>query len=274
MDSLQKILIGGIALSGPLLSTTGHSDELAKKSQNPVGDLISLPMEVHHYDGMKDGASANALFIKPVYPTKVGKFNLINRAIVPVLSLDAGAGGYDFDDAGTEASDKDQRGLGNIQYQGFLSPSEPGDIIWGAGPVLDMPTHSDNLGSDHWSAGLAGVVLTMPGNWVLGALAQNVWSMGGGGSSEPDVNKFTFQYFINYNLAGGWYLTSTPVNTADWEKDSDDRWTIPIGGGAGRLVRFGKQPVDFKLQAFGYADKPDGGPDWNMQFAVKLLFPK
>jgi hypothetical protein len=39
-------------------------------------------------------------------------------------------------------------------------------------------------------------------------------------------------------------------------------------------MRFGKLPVDFKLQAFGNVEKPDGGPDWSMMFAVKFLFPK
>lgn len=75
-------------------------------------------------------------------------------------------------------------------------------------------------------------------------------------------------------LSGGWYLTSSPVSSANWEAKSSDRWTIPVGGGAGRLVRFGDQPVDFKLQAFGYAEKPGGGPDWNLQFSMKFLFPK
>ena len=76
-----------------------------------------------------------------------------------------------------------------------------------------MPTNTNDLGTDKWSAGPAAVVLTMPGNWVLGALAQNLWSFAGSDSAK-DVNKLTFQYFINYNLSGGWYLTSTPIITA------------------------------------------------------------
>ena len=75
----------------------------------------------------------------------------------------------------------------------------------------------------------------MPGNWVLGALVQNIWSFAGP-SDEPDVNKFTFQYFLNYNLGDGWYLTSTSIITADWEKSSSNQWTVPFGGGIGRLM--------------------------------------
>ncbi len=101
----------------------------------------------------------------------------------------------------------------------------------------------------------------------------NIWDFAGS-SGEPDINKFTFQYFVNYNLPDGWYLTSAPVITADWEADSSDRWTVPVGGGVGRLMRFGKQPVDLRLAGYWNAEAPEFGPDWNLQFTVKFLFPK
>ncbi len=37
-----------------------------------------------------------------------------------------------------------------------------------------------------------------------------MWSFAGP-SDEPDVNTFTFQYFLNYNIANGWHLTSSPI---------------------------------------------------------------
>ncbi len=126
---------------------------------------------------------------------------------------------------------------------------------------------------DKWSAGPAFVALAKPGPWLVGALAQNVWSFAGD-ADAPDVNFFSFQYFINYNFKSGWYLTSTPTITADWEADSDDRWKVPVGGGVGRLIRIGKQPVDIKVQAFWNAVKPDGAADWTVQVQLKLLFPK
>ncbi len=248
-------------------------EDLAKKSQNPVGDIISLPIEYWHYDGMANDSSVDALVIKPVYPIGFEKVTLINRLIVPFLSIDARVGGSDVGDISTPVTDLDKSGLGNIQYQAFITPATPGKLIWGVGPVFDFPTNTDGLGSDRWSVGAGLLALTMPGNWVVGALVQNVWSFAGP-SDEPDVNKFTFQYFINYNLPKGWYLTSAPTMTADWEKPSSDQWTIPLGGGIGKLARFGKQPVDFKLQAFSMVESPDGGPEWNIMFAVKFLFPK
>lgn len=52
------------------------------------------------------------------------------------------------------------------------------------------------------------------------------------------------------------------------------KWTVPFGGGVGRLVKFGKLPVDLKLAAYLNVEKPTFGSDWNLQFTVKLLFPK
>lgn len=249
------------------------ADDLAKASQNPVGDIISVPFELWHYEGMPADASATALLAKPVYPVNLGKINLINRLIVPYLGVEADLDTLDLGKLEVPADDNRRTGFGNVQYQAFFTPAEPGDVIWGLGPVLEFPTNTNGLGSDKWSAGAAAVVLAMPGKWVLGALAQNIWSFAGS-SSASDVNKFTFQYFVNYNLTDGWYLSSTPIITADWEKPSDNRWTVPFGGGVGRLVRFGNQPVDFKVQAFKNVISPDNGPDWSVMGFVKFLFPK
>jgi len=130
--------------------------------------------------------------------------------------------------------------------------------------------------SDKWSTGPAAVGLVMPGHWVLGGLAQNVWSIGGASDSNaPDVNQFLFQYFINYNMKGGWYLTSAPTITANWEADdNDDRWTVPFGGGIGRVFKIGKQPVNVKLAAYWNAEKPRWAADWNVQAQITFLFPK
>lgn len=239
-------------------------EDLAKESQNPIGNIISLPFENNLNFGVgPEDAFVYSLNIKPVYPLNLGKANLINRFILPLI--------YQEERVEGEGS---EFGLGDFTYQAFLSPAKPGKVIWGAGPAFVLPTNTDDrLGVDKWSAGPAVVALAKPGPWLVGALVQNVWSYAGE-SDAPDVNFFSFQYFINYNFKSGWYISSTPTITADWEADSDNRWTVPFGGGVGRLVKFGKQPVDFKAQAFVNAVKPDGAADWALQLQVKFLFPK
>ncbi len=243
---------------------TYAQEDLAKKSQNPIGNLISVPFENNTSFGSgSENAVVNSLTLKPVYPVNLGKLTLINRAILPII--------YQEERVKGEGS---EFGLGDFTYQALFTPAKPGKLIWGIGPAFIFPTNTDDrLGVDKWSAGPAVIVLAKPGPWLVGSLIQNFMSFAGD-DDAPDVNLFSLQYFVNYNFEGGWYLSSTPTITADWETDSDDRWTVPSGGGVGRLVRFGKQPVDFKLQVFGNAVKPDGAADLELQFQVKFLFPK
>jgi len=239
-------------------------EDLAKESQNPIGNIISLPFENNFDFGVgPEDAFVYKLNLKPVYPFDFKKVNLINRFILPVI--------YQEERKEGEGS---EFGLGDFTYQAFFSPAKLGKIIWGTGPAFIFPTNTDDrLGVDKWSVGPAAVALAKPGHWLFGALVQNVWSYAGD-DDAPDVNFFSFQYFINYNFKSGWYISSTPTITADWEADSDDRWTIPFGGGVGRLVKFGNQPVDLKLQGFYNVENPKGTADWSLQLQVKLLFPK
>ncbi len=112
----------------------------------------------------------------------------------------------------------------------------------------------------------------MRGRWVIGALVNNVWSVGGD-STRADVNQFVLQYFVNYNLPNGWYLTSAPILAANWEAD-DDRWLVPFGGGFGKIFRIGRQPLNGSAQVFYNVETPEGGPDWALRLQLQLLFPK
>jgi hypothetical protein len=83
------------------------------------------------------------------------------------------------------------------------------------------------------------------------------------------------QPFLNYNFSRGWYLTSAPIMTADWTIGSDG-WTVPVGGGGGKLWRVGRVglPVNTQIQGFFNAIRPDLAPNWQLRFQVQLLFPK
>ncbi len=239
--------------------------DLAKASQNPVSSLISVPFENNfNLNAGPEDETDYILNIKPVIPMGLTEnWNLINRTIIPVISQgDRGPG------LGRIS------GIGDITYQGFVSPAKAGKIIWGLGPQIGFPTGMDRLTSDQWTLGPVGVLLTMPGHWVIGLLVSNVWNIGDGYNDAPDVNALTAQYFINYNMKGGWYLSTSPVMTANWEADSDQKWTVPVGGGVGRIFKIGKQPINAKLAAYYNVEAPDNASDWNLQFSWTFMFPK
>ena len=70
------------------------------------------------------------------------------------------------------------------------------------------------------------------------------------------------QYFINYNMKEGWYLEMAPIITANWRASSDNVWTVPVGGGIGRIMKVGFQPINGQLQFYGNAVYPTGGSSW------------
>jgi len=128
-------------------------------------------------------------------------------------------------------------GLRDTTYQAFFSPADAGDVIWGLGPTFIIPTHTDDsLGNDKWAAGPAALALTIRAPWVSGLLAQHFWDFAGD-SDAAIVNLSTLQYFVNYNFPD-FYLNTSPTMSYNWDADSDDAWTIPIGGGIGRVFRF------------------------------------
>jgi hypothetical protein len=167
-------------------------------------------------------------------------------------------------------------GLGDVNQTLFFSPAAPSKVIWGAGPAFTLPTATDDvLGSGKWSAGLGVVALTMPGRWVIGALVSNQWSFAGD-DERPDVNSMVLQYFINYNFEKGWYFSSAPINTANWEVDSEDRWTVPLGGGVGKIFKIGKQPMNAQVGVYYNVVTPDNLPsgDWSLRLQLQLLYPR
>ena len=254
-----------ILTAAPGYTQEQSPSDLAKKAQNPIANLISLPLQNNTNFGIGPfDETQNILNIQPVWPFSISdNWNLITRTILPVVSqpniLTGGEGRIN--------------GLGDATFTGFFSPRASSNVTWGVGPVFLIPTATDDaLGSDKWGAGASVVVLTMPGHWVVGSLISNVWSFAGSG--DQDVDLFTWQYFVNYNLADGWYLTSAPIITANWEADSGNKWTVPFGGGAGKIFKIGKQPVNGQASAYYNVEKPDSGPDWQLRLQLQFLFPK
>jgi hypothetical protein len=267
---IQRIVRAAVATT--LLATVhAHAElsaeELAKLAQNPVGNLISVPFQNNtNLNFGPEKETQNILNIQPVIPISVTKdWNVITRTILPVIHmprLGPGVGSQD--------------GIGDTEFEAFLSPANPGHLIWGVGPVIQIPTHNNKeLGNDNWGAGPTLVILHLDHGdpWVYGVLANNIWSLTddkNGGS----YNTGLIEPFVNYNLKGGLYLVSAPIATVDWKARSSDKWTVPIGGGVGKIFHFGKLPVNAQLDAYYNVEKPQFGPDWQIRTQLQLMFPK
>jgi len=262
-DGAPKARLPEDTLKEEIAEADGGGD-LAKASQNPLADLISVPFQsnINLGQGPFDRTS-NVMNIQPVVPIKLTpQWNLVTRTIIPVVSR-----------AHVESSDGTTSGLGDINPTAWFTPAKPGKIIWGVGGTIELPTATDSrLGAGKWSAGPSIVVLAMPGKWVLGGLAAQTWSFAGD-DSRADVSRFFTQVFVNYNLSCGWFLTSAPIIFANWNA-TGEKWTVPVGAGFGRVMKVGKQPINWSVHAYYNAVKPEFAADWQLRLQLALLFPK
>jgi hypothetical protein len=225
----------------PEANTNSGTETLQKVTQNPVVSLVSVPVQNNANFCVNPGyRTHDVLDIQPVIPIGISKdWNLLLRWIMPIV----------WQPVPNQPSTPEtgEYGLGDMVPTFFISPKKPGKLIWGAGPVFQLPTATNTiLGQGKLGLGPSIVVLTQPGHWTLGFLANNVWSVAGSGS-RPDVNQFLLQYFVNYNLKKGWYITWQPTLTANWEAASGNQWTVPYGG-VGRIMKLGFQPVALTAQ--------------------------
>ncbi len=274
--SILVVLVSALAVSGALETNLAlaadeeeSATELAKKTQNPVADLISVPFQNNFFfnTGSKN-ATVYVLDVEPVIPINLSKdWNLITRTIVPIINQPSL-----FPEPSKLADSA--FGLGDINPTLFLSPRGSGKFLWGLGPTFTIPTATDSkLGNGEFTLGPAGVAVLMEGPWVLGVLANQQWSVAGWG--DKSVSQFLIQPFVNYNLGDGWYVKSSPIITANWKNDSGDKWTVPVGAGVGKLFKLGKLPINTSLEGFYNAQKTSSdAPDWQLQFQVQFLLPK
>ena len=269
---MRRLTAIGVAVYLALVSTSPaaaqapqpavDATELAKASQNPVGDLISLPFQFNFNTGgdFEDRTFFNLNF-QPVMPIKVAPgVNLIARTIVPVVSV-PGPDSQRFS------------GIADIQQQLFFTPSAPGKIIWGAGPAFLIPSATaDVTKTGTWAGGIDAVALTMHGPWVVGGLLSQFWPMADEGG-EPEVNQFVFQWFVNYNFGQGWALSTAPLITANWDAEEGQRWTVPMGIGITKTTVFNGRPMSLGVQYYYNVERPDSVAATQLRFSVALLYP-
>lgn len=242
-----------------------HSaQDLSKKLANPVSSLISFPIQTNFDFGMGSGGSGwrMTMNVQPVIPIALNpKWNLISRTILPIIHQ-----------GNVVAPGTGQSGLGDTVQSFFLSPNKTEPFIWGVGPVVLLPTPTNEfLGSHQWGLGPTFVVLKQQGPWTYGMLYNHLWRVAGG-SGRPKVNADFIQPFLSYATKDGWSYTLNTESTYDW---TGSAWAVPIHFNVAKIVRFGKQPVSFGGALRCWADSPTGGPEGcGLRVVVTGIFPK
>src|SRR5271166_1544216 len=110
----------------PTESEESKTAALAKAAQNPVANLISVPLQnntafaIGPYNRTQD-----VLNVQPVIPVKLNaEWNVIMRIIQPIVWQP-----YPNQNTGGEY------GLGDMNPTFFFSPAKPHKLIWGVGQI-------------------------------------------------------------------------------------------------------------------------------------------
>ncbi len=245
----------------PAPGAAQSADELAKQTQNPISSLISVPFQANWDFGLGDRkATSTLLNFQPVVPFAINRStNVILRVIMPITSQPA--------PDGTRIN-----GLGDIVTTAFFAPSRTGKVIWGAGPVFLLPTATNQaICGEKFGLGPSVVVLTQPGKWTLGFLANQIWSTSGA-KDRPPVNQMYLQPFLAYNLGNGLSAGVGMEMSADWKKS--EVLTAPLLFNISKVTMLGKRPVNLAVAAGPTVVAPTGGSSWRFRLSATFLFPR
>ena len=246
---------------------TANESDIAKESENPIGNLTVLPLE--NYTNFQVGpnkGTQNILEFEPVVPIHLNSdWNLITRAIIPAV--------WNPDLAPFPSV---PQAFAPTNFSAFLTPrNETDGWLWGVGPIAQLPTAtSPTVGSSVWGLGPTAVVVKTTEHVVAGVLVNQVWSLGGveTGPGGKRYSTFLVEPFFNYNFGHGWFLNAAPIITADWETPGR-KWTVPIGGSVGRIIKLGgKLPVKFSLGGYYNVVTPQYGARWQLESTVAVIF--
>ncbi len=62
---------------------------------------------------------------------------------------------------------------------------------------------------------------------------------------------------------------SNNMITYNWDADSDDAWTVPLGLEVGKMLALkGGHGLEFTLGGYHNAARPDGAADWVLKWGI------
>lgn len=260
---------GAVAAAPQVAPAQSDAEALAKKLSNPVAALISVPFQFNRDEniGPLEDGERTFLNFQPVVPITLNEdWNVISRTIVPIT--------FEQDEIFPGAGD--QSGLGDIVQSFFFSPKEPtaSGLIWGVGPVVLVPTASDDLlGADQWALGPTIVGLKQAGKWTYGLLANHLWGVHQKGQNDrSDVNATFVQPFVSYTTPTAWTYALNTEATYDWNNTD---WGVPVNAVVSKLLKVGRVPMSVGFGLRYWAEEAENGPeDLGLRLILTPLFPK
>jgi hypothetical protein len=266
--------------AAPASDSKTSLNQLRRAAQNPLTPIYSVPLKyVYHGGANSGGVSVGTL--QPILPIALGGsgWNVINLFSLNFIGTPGSVTGIaELPNPyikHAEIGAKGAAGLADLNLTSLISPVSRGELSWGAGVSITMPSDapSRELGSGKFSLGPAAALVWQHQDWTTGLQISQIWSAFGS-SGRLDISQMLLKPMINYNLADGWYLSSNAVIVANWHETNGQQWTVPVGGGVGKLFVLGDYKINTRLEGYYNVDRPDQAPDWSISSTVQLLFPQ
>jgi hypothetical protein len=243
------------------------ASELNRQLTNPVSSLWSIANQFNNFE-LNNGHWSNNWNFQPVLPLSLTKdWNLITRPVMPF---------YNIVPHPTESGEWERdAGLGDLALVELLSPSHSGNWVLGAGPTAIFPTATSGFtGQGKWQLGPSFVAGYLTKQYFIGVFPQQWWSIGGE-HGKPDTNQMNLQPIATLFFPDGWSLGYSGNILANWNAPSEDVWTVPIGLGLAKVVKFGRLPVKIQLAVQYIPVHPRiDGQEWNVQVSITPVIPK
>jgi hypothetical protein len=243
------------------------ASELNRKLTNPVSSIWSISNQFNNFE-LNNGHWNNNWNFQPVMPVSLTKeWNLITRPVMPFYNI------VPHETAPNQF--ERAAGLGDLTLLELLSPSNSGNWVLGAGPTAIFPTATSHFtGQGKWQLGPSVVVGYLTKEFFIGVFPQQWWSIGGE-HGRPDTNQMNLQPIATIFFGEGWSFGYSGNILADWTAPSPDVWTVPIGLGLGKVVKFGRLPVKIQLAVQYMPVHPRiSGQEWNVQVQITPVLPK
>lgn len=244
------------------------ADAIAKELANPNTTLgtLNFNFDYINYQGdLPDAGSQNSFNIgfQPVLPIPLSKsVNLFVRPNIPIIITQPTFGANGFENKGV--------GLGNISADVAIGKTFPSKTVAVIGAFGSFRTASNDLLRSPYTLLGPEIAVGQIFKWgVLGLLVTQGWNVN---SLEPGVESASItsgQYFYNISLKNGWQIAGSPTYSYNHKEAKGNRFTLPIGGGAVKVVRFGKLPMKFQMQYWYYVASPDAfGPQHQIRLSI------
>ena len=273
LRSRDNLSFGAVTQS-PQSSTPEDASELNRELTNPVSSLWSIANQFNNFE-LNNGHWNNNWNFQPVLPLSLTKdWNLITRPVMPFynsvphptveLHPTPHLGEWERD-----------AGLGDLALVELLSPAHSGNWILGAGPTAIFPTATSGFtGQGKWQLGPTFVAGYLTKQYFIGVFPQQWWSIGGE-HGKPDTNQMNLQPIASLFFGEGWSLGYSGNILANWNGTSGNVWTVPIGLGLSKVVKFGRLPVKLQLAVQYMPVHPrEFGQEWNVQVSITPVLPK